>query len=174
MPSESCYFKESGDDRCFCHGLGGSVRGKNSELSLVSHTEREEHQFSRTTNSVTSSETFCAFSQKSSCIGQDGQYNSDSLHKSAGGSSFLQASLASKITNYVEQQNPSVVTCDTCSRNNEQGSRFTVQRESSIRGVETPPPSDPQGVAEIQLGRCRSLRIVGRHAMSPFLLSGWR
>ncbi len=59
----------------------GGVRGQNRERNLVSHTEREAHTFSRFTT-VTSSETFCAFSQESSCIGLDGQYNSDSLHKS--------------------------------------------------------------------------------------------
>ncbi len=41
-------------------GWGAGVRGQNSERSLVSHTEREEHTFSRTTNSVTSS---CIFSR---------------------------------------------------------------------------------------------------------------
>ncbi len=70
----------------------------------------------------------------------------------------------------MEQQDPPIVTRDTCSRN-EQGSGFTVQRESSVRGVETPPPSDPQGVAEIQPGCRRSLRITRRRTMSPVLLS---
>ncbi len=58
-------------------GWGGDVRGQNIERSLVSRTKREAHTFSRTT----SSETFCAFSQGSSCIGQDEQYNGNSLHK---------------------------------------------------------------------------------------------
>ncbi len=77
MPSRSCYVKESGDDRCISHGLGGDVQGQNIERSLVSRTKREAHTFSRTT----SSETFCAFSQGSSCIGQDEQYNGNILHK---------------------------------------------------------------------------------------------
>ncbi len=44
MPSGSCYVKESGDDRCIFHGLGGGVRGQNRE-STLSRTEREAHTF---------------------------------------------------------------------------------------------------------------------------------
>nr|XP_055071026.1 uncharacterized protein LOC129451681 [Misgurnus anguillicaudatus] len=174
MPSGSGSNEKSGDDRCISHGLGGSVRGQNSEGSVVSVTEREAHKFSRTTDSVTGPETFCAFSQKSSCISQNRQYNGDSLHKSTRGGAVSPASLVSERTNYMEQQEPLVITRDACSRNNEQGSGFTVQRESPVRGVETPPSGDAHVVAEIRPGSRRSLRIARKRAMPSVLLSGGR
>lgn len=94
--SASGLFKESGADRCLPHGLGSCVRMQNSSRCLVSGTEGRTHTFSRATDSISGSETFCAISQKSSRIGQKGQYNDDSLYKSAGRLTLSQTSHVSE------------------------------------------------------------------------------
>ena len=80
----------------------------------------------------------------------------------------------SEETDYVEQQESPVITHDTCPGDNEQGSESIVQRESPVRGVETPPPGDPHVVVEIRPGCHRSLCIARRRTMPPGLLSGRR
>ncbi len=148
MPSGSGRFEESGDDGCIPHGLWSCVRGQNSEMSLVFGTEGRANKFPRATDSISGSETFCAISQKSSRIGQNGQYNGDSLYKMAGRLTLSQTSHVSEEADNVGQRKPPVVVHDACSRNNEQGSGFAIQREPAVRGV-----------AEIRSSCRRSLRI---------------
>lgn len=96
MPSGSVHFEESIDDGRVPHRLGSCVRGQNSERSLVSSTQGRAHTFSRATDSISVSDTFCAITQKSSRIGQNGQYNGDSLYKSAARLTLSQTSHVSE------------------------------------------------------------------------------
>ncbi len=101
-------------------------------------------------------------------------YNCDSLYKSAGILTLSQTSHVSEEADNVGLHEPPVIARNACSRNNEQGRVFAVQREPTVRGVETSSPGGSDDMAAIWSSCRRSLCIARKCAMSPVLLSRGR
>nr|XP_054591823.1 uncharacterized protein LOC129156244 [Nothobranchius furzeri] len=64
----------------------------------------------------------------------------------------------------------SVLKRNTCGGQLEQRGRPSVQRKSSVRRMETPPPGGAPNMAEIRSGYHRSLRFMGKRPLSTLLL----
>lgn len=79
---------------------------------------------------------------------------------------MMTAAQAGTQNNCVEQLSTRVSVGDTCSWSVEQRGGSSVQRKSSIWGMEAPSPSSGTSVAEVQQGCCRSLRIARKHSVS--------
>lgn len=98
------------------------------------------HKFSRATVGISNSETFCAISQKSSCIVRMDNttvYYTAYINRQEGLSSRKLHMLAKKLIMWGSAILLSLR--DACSRKNEQGSRFAIQREPAIRKLRLHP-----------------------------------
>ncbi|XP_055053994.2 uncharacterized protein [Misgurnus anguillicaudatus] len=166
--------EESGDDGRISVGLGCSVRGQSNKWKMARHAPERAHQLSGTINSLPCTKALCAVPKKPPRSDQIGQHNGGGIHKSPGGHSVCSASLSSTEADRLGDKAFSFTTGDTCPRNIECGGGPSVQRESPVRGMDSPPGGGESAVAEVRPSCRRSLRLARKHSLPSILLSSKR
>ena len=150
--------------------MGSDHVGQNGEWEMGSEPGSFSYKCSGALGSVSSIETFPAFSPGSSCPGKDRQLHCGGIRKPPRRHSVTAAARISSDSNLMEQHPAPVSSSYARTGRFEQRSGSPVPGESPVRRVKDPPAGGGPDLAEIRQGSRRSIRLVRKRAMSTVFL----
>ena len=109
-------------------------------------------------------------SQRATCSGQNRQYHRGGIYQQTGGAALTSSSYIGTQTDSVEQFSPVIPQGDTCAGHTELGSRFALQGQPFLQGLETPGRGDNADMEKIRPGSGRSLRVRRKCTVPNVLL----
>ena len=162
---------QTANDRCLPVGLGSSFGWPPSSRGMGGSSARLAHQLPRADGRISGSEIFPPSFERLSCSSTGGQHSNSLIYKSPGGSALTQSEQDSEADFSLGPGQAPVTQGSLHSGAFECGSGFTVQTDTSDRGMETPPRGSGTDLGKILRSRGGPLRLPSDSAMSPLLLS---
>lgn len=147
------------DDGRVIKGLGSNSDGQSGKRCVASTADSQAYKLLGVAGSVSSTETFSELHQGPTCFSENRQFYCGCVYQPAGRHTLSSAASVSEKADRVVQHKAFIHQSDRCSTDIEQGSRFIVQRKSSVRGVDASSPGSEADMAEVRSGCRRSLRL---------------
>ncbi|XP_038163380.1 uncharacterized protein LOC119798106 [Cyprinodon tularosa] len=157
-------------NRCLSVRLGGYMRTENGERNLGSRNAVQAHKLLGAEGCSPSIKAFPSHPESSPCADQNRQHNSGGLYQQAGGAEIAEAPHACSQTNHLEQQTLPVFEGHPCTGSVELWSRSSLQGESHVCRVETPPRCGEDGLAAVRSTIRGPFCFSREQSVSPVLL----
>ncbi|XP_010773556.1 uncharacterized protein, partial [Notothenia coriiceps] len=166
-----CPFTEGGHHGRMSDRLGRYLRGSPGEGSLEQRPPAVAHKLPGAFSGVPHPRTLSAFSQRTPCPREDGQYDHNIVYKPTRGFALSPVTHAGTQTDLVELRPSPLSESDARTRVIEPRGRLTVQRCTTICRLDSTSNDCEPAVGALRPSRGRSVGIKRKCSLSAFLFN---